>query len=1104
MTKKHRLGRLALCLSALLICLSGYAKDERISLKFSDTPISKILPAIESQTDIHFIFNKDKVDVGKKVSINVSNEALPEVLDKLLKPSGISWKQDGNHIILAQAIGQASGASLKTILYKGTVTDNMDVPLPGVGILRQGTADGTVADIDGHWSMEACPGDVLVFSFLGCIDKTVRLTDKAEVNVRLESNTEELEQVVVIGYGTMQKKDLTGSVSSIAGDKITDRKVSQLSTALQGSMPGVTVTRSSGAPGAQSTIRVRGITTIGDSSPLVIVDGVPVDNINDVNPNDVESLTALKDAASASIYGSRAAAGVILITTKRGKTDRISMDYNFEYGFDVPTEMPDYVDVKRYMQMCNELKWNDNGNGEDKFPLYASSVIKNYDRYHANMPDEYPDTDWQSLIVKKYATKQTHNFSISGGTKHVRTKATLGYDKVGGLYESKDYRRFTARMNNDITVNKYLSGTFDINFKRSESTSPVSDPMYNVYLFPAVYPALWSDGRIASGKSGDNPYAALMYGGTKKDVYSQTGGKVGVYVTPVEGLKISAIFAPIYNVYEGKSFSKKIEYYSADNPDEFVGTIGGHSATRLDESRSSSLSLTTQIFANYDNVFGKHSVSAMLGYEDNYYKTESLTAARDNYVIEDYPYLNRGPLDYQFNDGTASHRSYRSFFARAMYSYDSRYLIQANVRMDASSRFDSKYRAGWFPSVSAGWVLTEENFMRNLDIRPLSFLKFRASFGTLGNDRVGDYPYLPMLAYTEQLFYNGATASSYMTAAQWQYAIRDISWEKTMSWGVGLDLGMFDNRLNFSADYFYKITDDMILMIDIPDYVGYDNPNQNTGKMQTTGFELELGWKDSVGDFFYGISANLSDYVSKMGYLGGSEFIGDQINKIGSYYNEWYGYRTDGLFQSLDEINSYPVMNSSVMPGDIKYLKADPNDNSPVSPDKDRVLLGNSQPRYQYAGNINMAWKGLDLNIVFQGIGYQLCRLQPEMVQPMRDAFGNIPAIIDGRYWSNYNTPEQNAVAKYPRLTTAQASYNYCMSDFWLFNGQYFRLKNITLGYTLPEHLTKKAFIQQLRFYVSANDIFCLSRFPRGWDPEQGTSAYPITTSVLGGISIKF
>ena len=1100
MSKCFIFKHLALMLLSLSIWVTGVAKDIRVELKFNDTPISQVIPAIERQTGMHFIFAPKTVDVDKKISVNIASSSLETVLDAVFGTAGIAWKIDGKHIVLSAK----PDSKPQSHIYSGTVTDNQNEPLPGVGVILRGRNSGTFTDTDGNWNLEASEGDIVVFSSLGFIDKTVKLGPGVKVDVSLAPDSQELEQVVVIGYGTAAKKDLTGSVSVVNGDRITDRKVTQLSTALQGAMPGVTVTRNSGAPGAQSTIRVRGITTIGDSNPLIIVDGVPVDNINDVNPNDVESLTALKDAASASIYGARAAAGVILITTKRGRTDKVSIDYNFEYGIDIPTAMPKSVDVKRYMEMCNELRWNDAGNGEDRYPLYASSVIENYDSYHKENPNEYPDTDWRKLIMRNHSTKQSHTLSLSGGTKQVRTKATLGYDNVGGLYENKEYSRFTARMNNDITVNKYLSGTFDMSFKRSESTSPVSDPMYNIYLFPAVYPAVWSDGRIASGKSGDNPYAALKYGGTDKNIYSQVTGKVGLYLTPFDGLKISAAFAPIYNVMEGKKFSKKIEYFTADNPDEYQGVIGGHGTTRLDESRSSSLSLTTQIFANYDKQFGKHGVSAMVGYEDNYYKSEGLTAARDKYVLTEYPYLDRGPEDYQYNGGNAFHRSYRSFFSRLMYNFDSKYLIQANVRMDASSRFDSNYRTGWFPSVSAGWVVTEEEFMKNINVKPLSFLKLRASFGTLGNDRVGDYPYLPMLAYTEQLFYHGNEKNSYMTAAQWQYAIRDISWETTMSWGIGADLGLFDNRLHVSGDYFYKITDDMILQIDIPDYVGYDNPNQNTGKMRTTGFELEIGWKDSIGDWRYGISANLSDYKSKMGYLGGSEFIGTKINRMGSYYNEWYGYRTDGLFQTQEEIDSYPVMNTSVKPGDIKYLKADPSDNSPVSPDKDRVLLGNSQPRYQYAGNINVGWKSLDLNVVFQGVGYQLCRLDPVMVQPMRDNFGNIPAIIDGRYWSAYNTERQNAAAKYPRLTAAQGGYNYQMSDLWLFNGQYFRLKNVTLGYTLPEALTKKVAIQQLRFYICANDLFCLSRFPRGWDPEQGTSAYPITTSVTGGLSIKF
>lgn len=468
-------------------------------------------------------------------------------------------------------------------------------------------------------------------------------------------------------------------------------------------------------------------------------------------------------------------------------------------------------------------------------------------------------------------------------------------------------------------------------------------------LFPQVYAATWSDGRIADGKSGDNPYAKLHYGGNKKEYYNQVSGKIALYLTPVKGLKLSAVLSPIYNDSRTKEFRKRIEYFSAENPDELIGAITDYGSTQLSESRGNKQSITKQLFANYDCTLGNHTLTLLLGYEDNTYKTEDLKASRDHFELTQYPYLDRGSSDYQFNNGNAKHTAYRSAFGRIMYNYNNRYLLQANLRSDSSSRFDKKHRIGYFPSISGGWVISEEPFFKDLHIKPLSFLKFRASYGLLGNDRVGEYPYLPLLAYSDQLFYEGNNVTSYLTAAQWQYAIRNISWETTKTFGLGLDVALLDGRLRLTADYYYKITKDMILDVDIPDYVGYDNPQQNTGKMKTTGFEIEMSWNDHINDFHYGISANLSDYRSKMGYLGGNQFLGDRIKRMGSYFNEWYGYRTDGIFQTSEEIANTPVMNNNVKPGDIKYLKADPTDNSPISPDRDRVLLGNSQPRFYMA-----------------------------------------------------------------------------------------------------------------------------------------------------------
>lgn len=1110
--KKRMLQIIGALLSVtLLLCvpLSATAqKNVRITLNAADISIPKALELIEKQSGYHFVYNKNIVSASDKVSVKVTNATITSTLDRLFANRGISYEIDDKYIILKSGPKSAPGKTDKAVVQKvtGFVRDSSGEPLIGATVAVKGKKARAVVGVDGDYSIEASKGDVLAFSYIGFSPKEVKVGAGDKVDVVLDESETLLNEVVVVGYGTMKKKDLTGSVSSINGDAVTDRKVSMLSSALQGAIAGVSVTRSGGDPSAGADIKIRGITTIGDSNPLIIVDGVPADNINDINPQDVKELTVLKDAASAAIYGSRAASGVILITTKRASEGKVSMQYQYEYGYETPTTHPDYVDVTRFMAMTNELRWNDAGNGPDHFPTYIPAMINNYAELNATNPDGYPDTDWRGMLLKGHSNRQSHNFRISGGTKVIRTTASIGYDMSDGLYKDKDYNRFTVRMNNDITINKYIQAAIDLNVKRSTSRSPNYDPMNACYLFPAVYAAVWEDGRVADGKSGDNPYAALNYGGTAKNHYNQVGGKAAVYITPVEGLKLSAIVSPIWNDWENKSFVKRIEYAGPDTPDNVIGAINGFASTKLTESRGKSFSITKQFLANYDNTFGKHSVSALLGYEDNYYKTDNIWAARDNFALTEFPYLDRGNEDYQTNGGNAAHTSYRSFFGRAMYNFDGRYLLQANMRCDMSSRFDKKHRAGYFPSVSAGWVVTNEPWFRNFNLQPwLSYLKIRASYGLLGNDRVGNYPYLPLLNYVNGYFWEGDKGVSHITAAQWQYAIRDISWETTKTFGVGIDLAFFNNRLNITGDYYYKITKDMILDIDIPDYVGYDNPQQNTGKMRTTGFEIELKWSDRVADFTYSVSANLSDFKSKMGYLGGNQFLGDQIKMMGSYFNEWYGYRSDGLFQTQEEIDNYPVMSSSVRPGDIKYLKADPEDKSPISPDKDRVLLGNSQPRYQYGLSLNGSWRGFDLSITFQGVGRQLKRKTATMVQPLRDNFGNIPKLIDGRYWSNYNTPEQNLNAEYPRLTATQASYNYAMSDFWLFNSHYCRLKNISLGYTLPQKITKTFFVQALRFYVAGNDLFCISNYPRGWDYEgYGSTGYPITKSFICGVNITF
>ncbi|GHS92561.1 SusC/RagA family TonB-linked outer membrane protein [Bacteroidia bacterium] len=1086
---------------------NGYSQNARVNIKKSNVQLDEVLNEIENQTDYLFVYN-NLVNSSEKVSVNSRNKKVKEVLTEILDNSDITFQMEGTHIILSKKDNNPDPSEVRQERKNvtGIVTDGAGEPLPGVSISVAGTNLGTTTNPDGSFSISV-PNDksVLQFNYIGYTSQNITVGDRTKIDIKMVEDTQMLEEVVVIGYGTIKKKDLTGAVGSLGGDALVSRKTTQISQALQGALSGVTVTRDNNAPGASATIRIRGITTIGNTEPLIIVDGMQVDNINDVNPNDIENISVLKDAASSSIYGSQAAAGVILVTTKRAKTDQFNLEYNFEYGMEIPTASPEFVNPQRYMQMTNELRWNDAGNGTNEYPTYSKDVVDNYYQLNREDPNKYPITDWMGLMLKSYAPRESHILKINGGTKALKTSASFGYDKIGALYEGRTYDRITSRINNDLIINKFLAASLDVNFKNTSEKQPPYSPLFQMRMAAPVYAATWSDGRYAEGKNGGNVYARTREGGFSNSRYNQLGAKIGLDLTPLDGLKLSGIFSPVLNTTKQKTFRKATPWTLADDPTTVGGYIDGLMLSNLAEVRNDNYRLTTQFLANYSKTFSKHSLDLMAGYENRYEFNENLGASRQNYDLDSYPYLDLGPLELRDNNGSAYEYARRSFFGRIMYNYDNKYLLQANIRYDASSRFDKKYRWGSFPSVSAGWVISEENFMK--DQSWLSFLKLRASYGTLGNERIGNYPYQATIAFENAFLFQGNNVVSQTAAAQQQYAIKDISWETTESYDIGLDANLLNNKLRFSGDYYKKTTKGMLLALQIPTYMGFDNPDQNTGKMHTTGWEISAGWYDKIGDVDYSIDVNLSDFKSVMGDLGGTEFLGDQIKVKGSEFNEWYGYKSNGLFQTQDDVKNAALISSSVKPGDIQFVDISGPDGVPdgrISPEYDRVKLGGSLPRYTYGGNIRLDYKDFDFGVTFQGVGKQNARIQTLMVQPLLENWGHIPALLDGNVYSQYNTAEQNLAAQYPRLTVTNPGSNYTMSDFWMFDGSYFRLKNINVGYTVPKKLANKILLQNLRIYASASDLFCLSQYPHGWDPEMGASAYPITTSIVFGISVKF
>lgn len=1009
--------------------------------------------------------------------------------------------------IMAEGVDNRSYANFQQVHKKisGVVKDKQGETIIGANVVVKGSTNGTITDVDGVFVLQDVPDNaILQISYIGY--ETFEISaNKSPITVVLHEDSELMDEVVVVGYGTMKKRDLTGAVGAVKGSDLAARKTTQLSTALQGAVSGVMVTRDNGAPGATASIKVRGVTTISDSSPLIIVDGIPGD-INQVNPNDVESMSVLKDAASASIYGSRAAAGVIVITTKRAKENDISLNYNFEYGIEMPTQLPKSVSAQRFLEMANETRYNDNKAG-GKFQAYTEDAVNNWINNNQTDPDKYPVTDWNDLLFKKSAPRQTHSLNLTGGGKIVRTKASFRYDKTDGLYVNRDFQRYIVGINNDFKINKYIEAHLDVNIKRSEYNEPIINPFdWQNRNIPPIYAARWTNGMWGDVKDGSNTLAVITDGGTKKSYYNRLSGKLGIDIMPLEGLKISAVMAPTYNMNKLKTFRKQLPYTYADDPN----TVKGYMvySTYLKEERNDEKNMTSQFFVNYNKTIKRHDIALMAGYEDYYSFWENLSASRDQYEITNYPYLDLGPQDYRDNGGNAYEYAYRSFFGRLVYSYDNRYMVQANFRRDGSSRFASDSRWANFPSFSAGWTVSEEKFMKDLNAKWFNYLKLRASWGQLGNERIGSYyPYQASLNFGSALFHNGNDIISATTAAQQYYAVRNISWETTESWNIGLDANFFGGRLTFTGDIYKKKTKDMLLSLEIPKFIGYDNPSVNSGSMNTKGFDLELGWRDHIGDFNYSVAANFSDFVSKMGDLGGTEFIGDQVKMQGSQFNEWYGYVSDGLFLTQEDVDNSPKLNKNIKVGDVKYKDISGPDGVPdgiISSNYDRVWLGGSLPRYQFGLNFNGSYKNIDLSVAFQGVGSQNVRTSTYMVQGLLANWATFPDVIDGKYWSENNSDAVNALAKYPRLTVANAGSNYAMSDYWMFNGRYLRLKNITLGYTVPSDLTKKLMISNLRFYVSGNDLFCLNNYLKGWDPEVSATGYPITTSLIFGISVNF
>lgn len=972
------------------------------------------------------------------------------------------------------------------VTIKGHVSEKGAASLPGVTITLKGSSTGTTTDEKGNFSI-SLPNDAgtLLFSYVGYLPKEIPVKGKTTINIVLEQDATGLGEVVVVGYGTQKKVNLTGAVEQISSARLTDRPVTQLSTALQGIAPGVTVTTTTGAPGADAgTIRIRGIGTLNNANPLILIDGVE-GNMNEIDPNLIESVSVLKDAASSAIYGSRAANGVVLVTTKRAKSDQLSVSYNGYVGWQSPTNLPDKVDAIDHMRLLN-VAYKNTG----LTPLYSDAQIEEYRQKMITDPDNFPNTDWQKEVLTGSGVMQNHYVGISGSSGKLRFMTSLGYLNQDGIIKTSGFERYTLRNNADVRFNDKLSMKLDLQLINRTTTEP-GRGMTNVFLqmnrIPAVQPGRFLNGQYGEGWNGNNPIAMVEDGGRLRNNTLSLFGNLQLSYQPTQWLTAEVMAAPRFNNSYDNNFVKAVPTYTA------AGNIAYTQPAKSELTNGTDRGF----YGNYrasltaHKAFRRHETKLLLGASRETFSGNGFTAFRDNFQFPQYPVQDAGSRENMQTTGTASEWALQSFFGRLNYSYHQRYLFEANARYDGSSRFLSSRRYGFFPSFSAGWRLSEEDFMQF--IKPVvNDLKLRGSWGKLGNQNIGTYPFASNLAMGAYSM-GGEVVS---IAALNDMGNEEITWETTTMTNFGVDVALFRN-LTITADWYRKVTSDILLKLNIPLSIGLNAPYQNAGKVLNQGWELGLNYSSNIGDFNYGINASIADVHNEVLDLRGINSTDLLISREGYSINSIYALEANGYFQSQAEIDGAAKQIGILAPGDIRYVNQ--NKDAAIT-NEDYKVIGSTIPRYTYSFNLNASFRNFSLNAFFQGVGKADGYLYSYSVQPFYS--GGTAHEQHKDYWR-----EDNREAKFPRLTYGDNGNNYQPSSFWMKSAAYLRLKNLQIAYALPQSVTGRLKLKSARVYAAGQNILTWDNFWDGYDVEApvGTgNRYPQVKVYTIGLDVKF
>ena len=1010
-------------------------------------------------------------------------------------------------ISTATASGANSfGSTQQAGICKGLVKDATGESVIGASVVVKGTTNGTITDFDGNFSLDGIKkGDVIVISYVGYQTQEIKWNG-SPLNVILKEDSKTLSEVVVVGYGTQKKANLSGSVAMVDSKELENRPIQNVSSGLQGLMPGVAITGTNGAPGQDAgKIRVRGIGTLNEAGPYILVDGIETGTLSAVDPNDIESISVLKDAASAAIYGSKAANGVVLITTKRGKTGQTKISYSGYLSFQNATNMIERMGSYEYASLLNQA-------------LEAEGMSKRFNdtelqKFKDGNDPLYPDTDWYDLAYKT-GVQHRHNVNINGGSENVKYMASLGYLNQTGILPNAGREQFNARTNLDMKINKRLSARMNLSFIKndySDASSAYYGGSSDQIIRQLNLIAPWIVARYDDGTWGtisDGSPIAWLDSGMKvnRDNYNFSG-MAAVDYEIFDGLKLTLQGAYVNNLQNYNYFQKYIKYNENKESDP----------SQLDERFYKWDRTNYDALLNYNKNFGKHNIKGLLGWHTEKYNYKYQKAVRKKFPNNELTDMNAGDASTQSNEGYTAELAMISWFARINYDFAGKYLLEANIRADASSRFAEGHRWGYFPSFSGAWRISEEAFMESAKDSWLSGLKIRASWGQLGNqDALSGsnndyYPALNTYNLDSKYAFGGSLNSGYY---QRKYRLETISWEKASTWGVGVDFTLF-NKLNGSLDYYNRKTTGIIMDVTVPKEFALDAYKDNVGSMRNSGIEINLSYNTKIGQVDFGIAGNFSYNKNEILDLGGGDpnkYLDatngySQRNKVGEAMNSYYIYRADGFFNSQEEADAYTAkygnpFGKTFKAGDLRYV--DTNKDGKLTAD-DREYCGSSDPKIIYGFNINAGWKGIDLSLMFNGAA------GVKRLFDGYEVYGNFSgdAAHPATIWRDAWTPD-NHDASMPRIfydTNSASSSRSVQSDFWLQDTSYLRLKNLQLGYTLPKGWLNSVGVENIRIYYSVENLLTFDKMKINIDPEstsQRLSSYPLLRTHAFGVNVTF